>query len=106
MLPGAPVGRLIRIFYLISMIKFPNYTGPSQDVITAATVGSRSTRIADVACYLSSGHPSTGMSPPIRRRMASGGLENHIWYIVTSHMTAKHVAISAPAKKTTHANGW
>ena len=49
---------------------------------------------------------SSGTSPPNRRRIASGGLNNHIWYIVTSHMRAKHAADAAPDVIVTAANGW
>lgn len=46
------------------------------------------------------------MSPPDRSRTASGGLENHSWYIVTTHMKPKHIPIIAPPMITTQANGW
>ena len=42
----------------------------------------------------------------MRRRIASGGLKNHIWYSVTSHMKAKHAANAAPEAIVTAANGW
>ena len=56
-------------------------------------------------CSQSDAQSLVGMSPPIRWRMASGGLWNHIWYIVISHMKAKHAAINAPAAISAQANG-
>jgi hypothetical protein len=38
--------------------------------------------------------------------MASGGLWNHIWYIVVTLITAKHAAIKVPAAISAQANAW
>ena len=44
--------------------------------------------------------------PPDLCETAAGVRENHIWYMDTTHMNAKHSPMTAPAAITTHANGW
>lgn len=49
--------------------------------------------------------PMMAVSPPILPATMAGGRENHSWYIVTSHMKAKHPPISMPANNTIQAKG-
>jgi hypothetical protein len=49
--------------------------------------------------------PMMAVSPPILSATMAGGRENHSWYIVTSHMKAKHPPISMPANNTIQAKG-
>jgi hypothetical protein len=49
--------------------------------------------------------PTIPESPPILAVTMAGGDENHSWYIVTTHMKAKHAPIRPPANNTTQAKG-
>jgi hypothetical protein len=52
-----------------------------------------------------SDHSMAATSPPFRLRITTGVAANHIWYMVVTHIKAKHRPISAPPPITTKANG-